>query len=105
MSIFPWLILAGVVVLYFWHSGTFKGRALQLAESYCRQHDLQLLDQSMVIRGLWPIRRADGRLSLRRTYHFEFTSTGDQRYRGVLVLRGMQLESMDLEAYKLPSDE
>ena len=105
MTIFPWLILAGLVVLYFSHSGTYKGRALQLAQSYCREQDLQLLDQSMVIRGLWPVRRADGRLTLRRTYHFEFASTGDQRYRGILVLKGMQLVSVELEAYKLPLDE
>ena len=63
---------------------------------------MELLDQSVVIRGLWPLRRADGRLTLRRTYHFEFTSTGDQRYRGILVLIGMQLRSIELEAFKLP---
>jgi len=58
-----------------------------------------------VIRGLWPERRAGGRLGLRRTYHFEFTSTGDQRYRGILVLIGMQLRSIELEAFKLPPAE
>lgn len=102
MTIFPWLILGGVVLLYWWHSGAYKGRALQLAENHCREQGLQLLDQSVVIRGLWPLRRADGRLTLRRTYHFEFTSTGDQRYRGILVLVGMQLRSIELETFKLP---
>jgi hypothetical protein len=102
MTILPWLILGGLVMLYWWHSGTYKGRALHLAEKYCREQDLQLLDQSMVIRGIWPVRRADGRLTLRRSYQFEFASTGDQRYRGVLVLVGMQLRSIELEAFKLP---
>jgi hypothetical protein len=105
MNAFPWLLLAGLVLLYWWHSGVYKGRALELAERYCREHDLQLLDQSMVIRGLWPIRRADGRLGLRRNYQFEFTSTGDQRYRGTLVLHGLRLQSLELEAYKLPPEE
>ena len=105
MTAVPWLILAALVLLYWWHSGTYKGRALRLAESYCRQHELQLLDQSMVIRGLWPMRRDDGRLTLRRTYQFEFTSTGDQRYRGILVLVGLQLQSIELETYKLPPAE
>ena len=105
MSYFPWLILVAAVLLYWWTSGTYKGRARQLAESHCRQNDLQLLDQSMVIRGIWPQRGADGRLGLRRTYHFEFTSTGAQRYQGVLVLRGMQLQSIELETFELPQSD
>lgn len=102
MSYLPWLILLATALLYWWHSGVYKGRARDLAIRHCRQYDLQLLDQSMVIRGLWPERRGDGRLTLRRTYHFEFTSTGEQRYRGILVLLGMKLKSIELETYKLP---
>lgn len=97
-------ILVGLVLYYWWHSGTYKGRARQLAERHCREYDLQLLDQSMVIRGLWPERLEDGRWNLRRTYHFEFTSTGDQRYLGILVLLGMKLQSIEFETYKLPPD-
>ena len=98
------LILLGLVLLYWWHSGVYKGRARLLTEQHCREYGLQLLDQSMGIGGLWPGRKADGRWDLYRTYHFEFTSTGDQRYQGIVVLLGMQLISIEFETYKLPPD-
>ena len=102
MNNIPWLLLIGVLLAYWWRSGSFKGRARALAISHCEQLELQLLDQSMVICGIWPQRNSSGSLSLRRTYQFEFTSTGDQRYQGVLVMFGMQLQSIQLETYKLP---
>jgi len=99
------LVLAGLGAFYWWQSGLFKGKARQLATEHCRQLDLQLLDQSMVITGFWPIRTSGGNLAFRRTYQFEFSSTGDRRYHGRLVLEGMTLKSIKLEAYKLPGSE
>ncbi len=97
--------LAGMGALYWWQSGLFKGRARQLATEHCHQLDLQLLDQSMVITCFWPIRSSIGTLVFRRTYQFEFSSTGDRRYRGELILEGIVLKSINLEAYKLPDSE
>ncbi len=89
-------------MLYLWHSDPFKARARELASRYCADLDLQLLDQSVVIRGIWPVRGADGRWRLRRTFQFEFASTGDRRYQGVIVLLGMRAQSIELETYRLP---
>lgn len=102
MSTILGLLLIGTVLIYWWHSGSYKGRARELATHHCQQFNLQLLDQSMVIKGIWPHRGANGKLTLRRSYQFEFTSTGDQRYQGILVLQGMKLKSIELETYKLP---
>ncbi len=96
------MALAGFVLHYWWQSGEFKSRALTLALQHCQQLNLQLLDQSMVIRGYRPTRREDGRWLFRRTYQFEFTSTGQQRYRGYLILLGYRLVSIELEAYQIP---
>ncbi|MDH3219743.1 MAG: DUF3301 domain-containing protein [Gammaproteobacteria bacterium] len=99
-----WLVLAAMLALYWWQSGLYKGRARDLATTHCSQLGLQLLDQSMVIVGFWPVRAA-GRLVFRRSYQFEFASTGDQRYQGRLVMEGMNLKSISLEPYKLPDSE
>jgi hypothetical protein len=96
-----WLILAGSLLLYWWHSGSYKGRARALVLAHCQPLDLQLLDQSMVIQGVWPIRNTRGGLALRRKYQFEFTSTGEQRYQGLVVLQGMHLQSIQTEVYKV----
>jgi hypothetical protein len=96
------LILAGVIAIYWWQSGLFKGRARELAAAHCRQLGLQLLDQSMVITAIRPMLGIGGRIEFRRTYQFEFSSTGDRRYQGELVMEAMRLKSIELEAYKLP---
>ncbi len=99
------LILAGVIAVYWWQSGLFKGRARELAIAHCRQLELQLLDQSMVITGIWPARSGSGKIEFRRTYQFEFSSIGDRRYQGLLVMQGMRLKSIELETYKLPDPD
>ena len=105
MTFFTKLVLfalGGFVIQYWWQSGEYKGRALKLALDYCQQHDLQLLDQSMVIKGYWPKKSKRGIWIIRRTYNFEFTSTGQQRYQGILVLEGLALDTIELETYQLP---
>jgi len=100
-----WLLIIGIVLVYWWHSGNFKGRARELAMVHCRQLDLQLLDQSMVIRGIWPVVTENNGLAIRRSYQFEFSSTGEQRYQGMLVLESLRLKSIELEAYKIPETD
>ena len=99
------LTLLGVIAVYWWQSGLFKGRARELASAHCRQLGLQLLDQSMVITAVWPTRGRSGKIELRRTYQFEFASIGDRRYQGLLVMQGMRLQSIELETYKLPDPD
>jgi hypothetical protein len=99
------LILAGVIAVYWWQSGLFKGRARELATAHCRQLGLQLLDQSMVITGIRPALSGSGKIVFRRTYQFEFSSIGDRRYQGLLVMQGMRLKSIELETYKLPDPD
>ena len=96
--------LVALCAVYLWQSGIYKGRARELAMIHCREYGLQLLDQSMVIVGLWPVRDRGGRLAFRRRYQFEFSSTGDRRYQGRLTLVGMTLDSIELDAFKLPDE-
>ena len=105
MASLLWLIIVGLGLLYWWKSGQFKGRARTLAIDYCKQHNLQLLDDSMVSSGLWPEKIAGRGLHIRRTYQFEFTSTGAQRYQGTIILAGMQLKAIKLDPYKLPDSD
>ena len=101
----PWMLLILAVALYWWQSGVYKGRARELATAHCAQLGLQLLDESMVITGFWPVPGGDGRIEFRRRYQFEFSSIGDRRYQGRLVLVGMRLESIELEPYRPPDED
>jgi len=80
----------------------FKGRAREMASRHCQQLNLQLLDYSMVITGYRPVKNTHGYLVIQRTYQFEFTSTGARRHQGLIVLWGLQLKSVELEAYIIP---
>jgi hypothetical protein len=102
LSLLFWIAFFAALISFWWHSDKSKSAALAIATQHCKLNELQLLDQSMVIRGIWPMRDDDHVLRLRRRYQFEFTSTGEQRYRGELVLLGTQLQSMALEPYIIP---
>lgn len=51
---------------------------------------------------VWPCRNDFGSLQLRRRYGFEFTSTGEQRYQGLIELSGQRLQRIELEAQQEP---
>lgn len=88
------LFLLTCVVLVWWHNARFKETALRHAQRYCEQYNLQLLDEGMAIARIWPARSRQGSMVLRRTYQFEFATTGDRRYTGTLTLLGANLEQV-----------
>lgn len=105
LEFITFLTLFAALVAFWWHSDRIKLLTLQQINQICRQQQLQLLDQTMVLAGLWVVRSPTGVLALRRRYQFEFTSTGAARYRGLVVLVGRQIVSLDMEPHLLPDEE
>jgi len=105
LSALVWLSIMAAIVAFWWHSDFVKNLALTMADQHCKQLGLQLLDQTMVIKGILPIRDSAGSLCLRRIYRFEFTSTGEVRYRGTIIMSGRRRESIELEPHILPNEE
>ena len=105
LSLLFWLTLITALVSFWWRSDNVKSFAISHTLKYCREQNLQLLDQTMVLRGLWPIRTFDGQLQFRRRYHFEFTSTGIVRNKGLIELIGIKVKAIELEAHILPANE
>jgi hypothetical protein len=62
---------------------------------------VQLLDDSVVLRGFWLQRDPRGALRVRRSYLFEFTSTGNERYHGCTVMLGRRVETIQLAPHRL----
>ena len=65
------------------------------ADALCRQHGLQLLDQTVALRAVGIVRAPWG-LALKRTYGFEVSSDAVNRLRGSLVFVGEVLEGASL---------
>ena len=86
---------------WWWRAHAVKEIALHITRSHCRAMEVQLLDESVVLRGFWLKRDAQGITRIRRSYVFEFTCTGDERYHGCIVMLGLLMETIQLEPHRL----
>jgi hypothetical protein len=84
------LLLGGVAWLWY-DSLRAREAAIRAAREICAAEGLLLLDDTVSISGLKPVREDDGRLTLQRAYDFEFSDTGNNRLKGSMVLRGHRL--------------
>ena len=96
-----------LLLVCYWVYAAFQAREIALAavKRQCNQHNLQLLDQSISIKAVWFKRDAAGNLRFWRSYKFEFSSTGADRYQGLIIMLGRKVTSVSFEAYRLPDDE
>lgn len=78
-----------------------KELALKAAARHCDELALKLLDDSVVLQSLRLQRNAAGRSCLVRHYRFDFTSTGEERYQGELILAGKQVVSIKLPPHRV----
>ena len=88
------LLLGGVIWLW---ADTLRVRelALEAARDICRRQDLQLLDATVALRRV-ALRRASGRLRLERTFQFLYSSAGDDRLSGFVIVSGYHVEQVGL---------
>ena len=93
--------LLSLPVIYWYRSQPIRDLALKTAISRCEELNLQLLDNSVFQRRLWFKRDKRGQLSLWRSYHFEFTSTGNERYQGRVFTLGRYVLEVELDAHRL----
>jgi hypothetical protein len=90
------LLLALLAIIGLWLK-LARGReqATQEARAQCRQHGLQLLDESVGLRGVRLLRQ-HGQLLLERCYTFEVSIDGNDREPGKLWLIGHTLSGISL---------
>lgn len=80
-----------LVVLYWWNTNEQKRIALAAARDYCKQRNLQLLDDSLVFRKLRIERDLRRNRKLCRVYDFDYCPDGKERHTGEIVLTGMRV--------------
>ncbi|MCW8884850.1 MAG: DUF3301 domain-containing protein [Motiliproteus sp.] len=96
-----WLLTIYLIVLYWWNAKGVKEVALKATLKHCQEMEVQLLDQSISLRGFWVKRDSGGRLRFWRSYNFDFSSNGDDRYQGRIIILGKRIESIQLEPHRL----
>jgi Protein of unknown function (DUF3301) len=93
------LTAAGILaaVYGFWHSSLgAREAANRIAREACSRAVVQLLDGTVAFAGLRLGRDAGGRLTLLRTYTFDYTSDGFERLQGFIVMAGPNLKAVGL---------
>lgn len=100
-------VLVGAGAAWFWHDSLgVRERANKAAMQACEDLRLQFLDGTVAFARLWPARGPTGRMTLRRTYVFDYTTDSVQRRQGFIVLLGPIVESVgfanDPQAARLP---
>lgn len=96
------LMLAAMVGAWIWRGLGLRDRALMLVRQHCKQVDVQLLDESIVLSRIRLARNQAGRFGVVRRYGFEFTVTGERRYSGSIQLHGSHLLGIDLAPHPFP---
>ena len=94
-------LLFALLVWLWWNAQGAKQQALRATRSYCQRMEVQLLDDVVALRGFWLKRDTGGNLRLWRSYNFEFTATGNERYTGRIVLLGRRVEHIQLDPHRL----
>jgi hypothetical protein len=95
------LMIAGCGVWFVLDALRAREAAVRIAREACKEHGLQLLDDTVQGARLGVARDAEGLARLRRTFVFEFSEDGFSRRTGSLVMLGDRLESLQLEPYRM----
>ncbi len=86
------LLAIGLLVQVWASAARAREAAQALATRICKDAGVQLLDQSVALRDVRPVRAPWG-IALRRRYSFDYSVDGVGRERGFLVYLGASLES------------
>lgn len=97
------LVLGTIVGVWLKLSGA-RERAMQEARQQCLQHGLQLLDETVGLRGM-RLRRVDGLWRIERCYGFEVSIDGNDREPGRLWMIGNALTQLSLPTIELQPHE
>lgn len=98
------LVALGALAWLWFDSFKARDAGIHAARVACEAEHLQLLDDTVSIASLRPVRNDNGQVVLRRVYDFEFSDTGDDRRRGSVVLLGHRVVVINIGLRLAPSE-
>lgn len=97
LSLIFTLLFVGALV---WQHHRVRQRAYITALRYTRFHEVLLLDESIVLTRMRIKTSHTSLLAIERHFQFEFSSLGDERYKGEVTFIGLQQTHIKLQAFK-----
>jgi Protein of unknown function (DUF3301) len=86
---------------YWMSAQKVKEIALNATKDYCQAMEVQMLDAYIALTRITLQRDAAGKIQFHRTFMFEFSSTGYERYSGNIIMLGRKVESIVMEPYRM----
>ncbi len=99
-NILLFVLFAGFIS-FWWNTLGIKPIALRAALRHCDEMGVQLLDESIVLRRARLKRDRQGAMRAWRSFSFEFSTTGDARYRGRVEVLGKHVMDVQLEPHRI----
>ena len=87
--------------VYWFNAEKAKEIALATARDHCLAMEVQMLDGYVALNGIWLKKDKLRIMQLRRSFLFEFSSTGNERYNGTVLMLGQKVESIYMEPYRI----
>ena len=95
------IIILLIASLFYWFDSIrAKENATQHAKNACKKVLIEFLDDTVLIKKVRLRRNTEGQMSIYREYEFEFSSTGEFRYKGQVRLLGKYLLDVEMEPYQ-----
>lgn len=94
------LVTLGCIACFWYDTIRAREAGIRAARDSCAREGVQLLDDTVAFRSLRLGRRDNGRIALRRVYDFEYSGTGNDRYRGSVMLLGTDVVMLDVSAHR-----
>ena len=87
-----------LLLVGWWWFDSLRAREIAVREARvaCEAENLQFLDDTVGISNVKLIRNEQGRLIWQRSYDFEFSTTGNNRHRGSIVLQAHHVSLINL---------
>ena len=94
------VFILSLTVYTLWRHHSVRSRAYDAALRHTRHHDVLLLDESIVLKRVSIVRSHRALFALKRHFQFEFSSLGDERYKGEVIFVGQRQTHIQLQAFK-----
>ena len=81
-----YLLIAFVVIHFWWKTMQARERAEAIAKKACRDENMQLLDATVSLKKIGFEKNQFGNRIFLRYFNFEFTHTGEDRRKGIIAM-------------------
>lgn len=94
------VFILALTVFFLWRHHVIRARAYEAALRHTRFQGVLLLDESIVLKRFSFVRSHTAFFAMKRHFQFEFSSLGDERYKGEVIFVGQRQTYIQLQAFK-----